>query len=152
VTSDRLPLGWPILSGVCVTPAVAAPLLALCDHGRRWADTNGVRLSDDLRVTLAALEAVAKQARGESPASGRPAVRWITVAEAARRVGVSSEAVRKAGHAGRLSMRAEGRRLFVDEAAVNVWARSPTVANRRQPEISTVGEDPRVSPNEENPT
>ena len=64
-----------------------------------------------LREHLAALEA------------DRPARPWLTLAEAADRLGCSPDAVRMRARRGRLDTRHQGRRLYVSAASVEALGR-----------------------------
>ncbi len=121
-SSDRttsLPLGWPLLDGcVLVEPAAARPLLAALQLAEREARRNGVAIAPELRRLRSALEAVALRQRGASPLSAAAPIEWIPTAQAARRLGISANAVRAHVSAGRLPSRRHGRLLLVDAASV----------------------------------
>jgi excisionase family DNA binding protein len=124
VSVDRLPLGFPLMAHgmVVVTPEVATGLVALLEPGRRQLRANGMALHPGLRSTVAALEALAKMSRGEPMASTAAPVEWLSTDDAATRVGVSPEAVRKACATGRLQSVRVGRLIKVSAASVALWA------------------------------
>ena len=106
-----------------IEPAMARPLLTLLDPGIRRIKADGMRPDEQTCRLLDALEALAKTHRGEDPTTDQPAVRWITVREAAARLNVSPQAIRDMTRAERpLPSRHEGRLIFVEEGAVMLKA------------------------------
>ena len=107
---------------VIVTPTVAVGLVALIEPGRRQLRADGMRMPEGLAATVFALEALVKVSRGEGAASSAAPVTWVRTVDAARRIGVSQEAVRKAALTGRLLSRRVGRLVEVSESSLMLWA------------------------------
>ena len=112
--ADRAPLGWPRLRGTVVEPHLAEWVLAAVTY---YVRVNGQTLPDECKLFLKALEVESAQHRGQSPASPAPALTWLALSDAAERVGVSAEAVRKRIAAGELVAQKIGRRRYVTEAS-----------------------------------
>ena len=86
----------------------------------RWSED----LLDELAMELAThprFEALIQE-RVEQALMGRPRPqerRWLTLGEAAERLGCTTDAVRMRIHRGRLDHRRHGRRLYVSAASVD---------------------------------
>jgi len=119
----RIPAG-----SLIATPDVMPTLHALLRDGRRAAARNGWSLGGSVATWLSELDAVVSEsARSQSPTEVRP-VRWLSTADAATRLEVSTRALRALGDRKRWQSRRRpgvgGREWLESDVDAEVWARA----------------------------
>ncbi len=142
--TTRLP---HITNGVLVDGVVAAQLLKMLAPALSRYRSGGVTFDARLQRTLEALQAAARIARAEAPQLALPQT-WIAAAVAADLLGVSAQAVRDMGKAGRLPVLVDGRKVYVDQGAVITLAelRNASQAKvRKGSQSADSASEPRLS-------